>query len=205
MKKYMWVCFLMIFMLAIVVPGNLFSQEEEEEEEGEPVQAYPNPMAWKQLETMGMLRTLKMVQKGDAWEFDLKNIKLALEKARINQNVTIQYVNTKGMAYSLGTFSPVKKEIQKRKSKMHTDKINQKLINPQPEPPRLKTSLFFPPIPSQVRIPNKYAKKTQDVRWKNKAVLIFKDAAGQTKAVVELSMGPIPKATINKSRKKTHF
>jgi hypothetical protein len=203
MKKYMCLCFLTIFMLAIVLPGNLFSQEEEEE--GEPVQAYPNPMAWKQLEKMGMLRTLKMVQKGDAWEFDLRDIKLAVEKARINQNVTIQYVNAEGMAYTLGTFSPVKKEIQKRKSKMNKVKINQKLINPQPEPPKLKTNLYFPPIPSQVRISNRYTKKIQDVRWKDKAVLIFKDAAGQTKAVVELSMGPIPKAPINKSRNKIHF
>ena len=47
----------MVLMLAVVFPVSLFSQPEEEEE-GEPVQAFPNPLAWKQLEKMDNLKTL---------------------------------------------------------------------------------------------------------------------------------------------------
>jgi hypothetical protein len=188
MKKYLLVYFLMVLMLAVVLPVNLFSQPEDEEEE--PVQAFPNPLVWKQLEKMEMLRNLKIteVQKGQVWQFELRSIKLALEKAKINQKVTILYVNPAGMAYPLGTYSPLKrKSPAKLKSPTAKQKINKRLINPQPEPPRFHT------IPSLKQVPNSMAKKMPDLRWKGKSVLIFKDVKGQIKAVVNLSMGPIPK------------
>jgi hypothetical protein len=191
MKRYRLICFLMVLMLAVVLPVSLFSQPEDEEEE--PVQAFPNPLVWKQLEKMEMLRNLKItgVQKGQVWQFDLRSIKLALEKAKVNQEVTILYVNPEGMAYPLGTYSPLKrKSPAKLKSPAAKEKINKRLINPQPEPPRFHT------IPSLKQVPNSMAKKMPDLRWKGKSALIFKDAKGQIKAVVNLSMGPIPKREI---------
>lgn len=210
----MLVCFLMLLMWAVVLPVGLFSQPEEEEEEGEPVQAFPNPLAWKQLEKMEMLKTLKIteIQQGQGWQFDLRNIKLALEKAKINQKVTILYVNPEGMAYPLGTYSPLKLQAHaSMKSPTAKEKFNKKLINPQPEPPRtpkekINSKLINPQpeppkfhtIPSLKQVPNSMAVKMQmqDLRWKGKNVLIFKDAAGQIKAVVNLSMGPIPKRVV---------
>ena len=185
----MLVCFLMLLMLAVVLPVNLFSQPEDEGEE-DPVQTRPNPLVWKQLEKTDNLKTLKIteVQKGQVWQFDLRNIKLALEKAKINQKVTILYVNQQGTAYPLGTYSPLKlKSPGSMKSPTAKEKLNKNLINPQPEPPRFHT------IPSLKQVPNSMAKKMTDLRWKGKSELIFKDAAGQTKAVVNLSMGTIPK------------
>ena len=185
----MLVCFLMLLMLAVVLPVNLFSQPEDEGEE-DPVQTRPNPLVWKQLEKTDNLKTLKIteVQKGQVWQFDLRNIKLALEKAKINQKVTILYVNQQGTAYPLGTYSPLKlKSPGSMKSPTAKEKLNKNLINPQPEPPRFHT------IPSLKQVSNSMALKMTDLRWKGKNVLIFKDASGQIKAVVNLSMGPIPK------------
>ena len=188
----MLVCFFMVLMLAVVLPVSLFSQPEDEGEE-DPVQTRPYPLAWKQLENMNNLKTLKIteVQKGQTWQFDLRNIKSALEKAKINQKVTILYVNQQGMAYPLGTYSPLKlKAPASMKSPTAKEKLNRKLINPQPEPPR------FHMIPSLKQVPQSTAQKMTDLRWKGKNVLIFKDAAGQIKAVVNLSMGPIPKRVV---------
>lgn len=194
MKKYILVCFLMVLMLAVVLPVSLFSQPEDEEEP-EPVQALPNPLAWKQLEKMEMLKTLKLkeVQNGQVWQFDLINIKQALEKAKVNQKVTILYVNQEGMAYLLGTYSPLKQKSPAKlkssanlKSPTAKEKLKKNLINPQPEPPK------FPTIPSLKQVPKSMAKKMMDLRWKGKSVLIFKDAAGQIKAIVNLSMGSLP-------------
>jgi hypothetical protein len=211
MKKYMLVCLLMLLMLAVVLPVGLFSQEEEEGEE-EPVQAFPNPLAWKQLENMNNLKTLKITEvlNGQGWQFDLRNIKSALEKAKINQKVTIVYVNHQGMAYPLGTYSPLKlKAPASMKSPTTKEKLKKKFINPQPEPPRTpkektKPKLINPQpeppkfhtMPSLKQVANSKAKKMTDLRWKGKNVLIFKDAAGQIKAVVNLSMGPIPKKVV---------
>jgi hypothetical protein len=209
MKKYLLVCFLMVSMLTVVLPVSLFSQPEDEEED--PVQALPNPLAWKQLEKMEMLKTLKLkeVQNGQVWQFELRNIKLALEKAKVNQKVTILYVNPEGMAYPLGTYSPLKRKSQatlKSPAKLKTTakpkspanlksptakgKLKKNLINPQPEPPRFHT------IPALKQVPKRMAKKMMDLRWKGKSVLIFKDAAGQIKAVVNLNMGPLPKRVV---------
>jgi hypothetical protein len=212
MKKYMLVCLLMLLMLAVVLPAGLFSQEEEEEGEEEPVQAFPNPLVWKQLENMNNLKTLKIteVQKGQRWQFDLRNIKSALEKAKINQKVTILYVNQQGMAYPLGTYSPLKlKSPASMKSPTAKEKLNKRLINPQPEPPKTPKNKINPKlinpqpepprfhtIPSLKQVPQSMAQKMTDLRWKGKNVLIFKDAAGQIKAVVNLSMGPIPKKVV---------
>jgi len=201
MKKYFLVCFLMVLMLAVVLPVGLFSQPEEEEEE--PVQAFPNPLVWKQLEKMDNLKTLKMteVQQGQGWQFDLSNIKLALEKAKINQKVTILYVNPEGMAYPLGTYSPLK-----LKSPTAKEKLKKRLINPQPEPPKTSKDKIGPnlinpqpeppiwsSIPSLIQVANSTALKMQDLRWKGKSVLIFKDTVGQIKAIVNLNMGPLPR------------
>jgi len=189
----MLVCFLMLLMLAVVLPVGLFSQEDEEEGEEDPVQTRPNPLVWKQLENMNNLKTLKIteVQKGQTWQFDLRNIKSALEKAKINQKITIFYVNRQGMAYPLGTYSPLKRKVPaSMKSPTTKEKLKKKLINPQPEPPRFHT------MPSLKQVPQSMAKKMTDLRWKGKNVLIFKDAAGQIKAVVNLSMGPIPKRVV---------
>jgi hypothetical protein len=187
MKKYLLVCFLMLLMLAVVLPVSLFSQPEDEDEGEPPVQAFPNPLVWKQLEQMEMLRNLKIteVQKGQVWQFELRSIKLALEKAKINRKVTILYVNPEGMAYPLGTYSPLK-----LKSPAAKEKLKKRLVNPRPEPPRFHT------IPSLKQVPRSAAVKIANLRWKGKSVLIFKDASGQIKAVVELSMGPIPKREI---------
>jgi hypothetical protein len=199
MKRYRLICFLMVMMLAVVLPVSLFSQEEDEEEEGGPIQAFPNPLVWKQLEQMEMLRNLKITgaQKGQVWQFDLRNIKLALEKAKINQKVTILYVNPEGIAYPLGTYSPLKRQSPAKlkspanlRSPSAKEKLNKHLINPQPEPPRFHT------IPSLKQVPRSAAVKIANLRRKGKAVLIFKDASGQIKAVVNLSMGPIPKREI---------
>jgi hypothetical protein len=196
MKKYLLLCFLMVLMLAVVLPVSLFSQPEDEEEGEPPVQAFPNPLVWKQLEKMEMLKTLKLkeVQNGQVWQFELRNIKLALEKAKVNQKVTILYVNQEGMAYPLGTYSPLKRKSPAKlkspanlKSPTTKEKLKKRLINPQPEPPKFHT------IPSLKQVPRSAAVKMPDLRWKGKSVLIFKDAAGQIKAIVNLSMGPIPK------------
>jgi hypothetical protein len=197
MKKYLLVCFLMVLMLTVALPVSLFSQPEEEEE-GEPVQAFPNPLAWKQLEGMDNLKTLKMteVQQGKGWQFDLSNIKQALEKVKVNQEVTILYVNPEGMAYPLGTYSP------KLKSPTAKEKLSKRLINPQPEPPKTAKNKIGPnlinpqpeppiwsSIPSLIQVANSTALKMQDLRWKGKSVLIFKDTAGQIKAIVNLNRG----------------
>lgn len=185
MKKYLLVCFLMVLMLAVVLPVSLFSQPEEEEE-GEPVQAFPNPMVWKQLENMEVVKTLKIteVQNGQGWQFELSNIKQALEKVKVNQKVTILYVNAEGMAYPLGTYSPLKMQSSAQlKSPTAKEKLNKRLINPQPEPPKWAN------IPSLIQVANSKALKMQDLRWKGKSVLIFKDTAGQIKAIVNLNRG----------------
>jgi hypothetical protein len=183
MKKYMLVCFLMLLMLAVVLPVGLFSQPEDEGEE-DPVQTMPNPLAWKQLEKMDNLKTLKIteVRKGQVWQFDLMNIKLALEKAKINQKVTILYVNAEGVAYPLGTYSPLKRKAPgSMKSPTAKEKLKKRLINPQPEPPK------WLGIPSVIQVSDSMALKMTDIRWKGKSVLIFKDASGQIKAVANLS------------------
>lgn len=195
-------------MLAVVLPVSLFSQAEEDEE-GEPVRAFPNPLAWKQLEAMDNLKTLKIteVQQGQGWQFDLSVIKVALEKAKIYQAVTILYVNQEGMAYLLGTYSPLKLQSSASpNAPTAKEKLKKKLINPQPEPPKTAKGKIGPnlinpqpeppiwtSIPSLIQVANSKALKMQDLRWKGKAVLIFKDAAGQIKAVVNLNMGPLPR------------
>jgi hypothetical protein len=182
MKKNMLVCFFMMFLLAMVLPLNLFCQEEEPEEE-EPIQAYTNPIDWKQLEKMDVLKDLKIkkVLKGQAWEFELRNVKIALEKAKIRQKVIVEFISLEGLTYSLGEYMPIG-----RKSKTLKDKINPKLLNPQPEPPRFHT------IPSQKQVPVNAGVKKGDLKKKGKALLVFKDAKGIVKAVVELQMDPIP-------------
>jgi hypothetical protein len=204
MKKYLLVCFLMVLMVIVVLPVNLFSQPEEDEE-GEPVQAFPNPLVWKQLEKMEMLKTLKIteVQNGQGWQFELSNIKQALEKVKVNQKVTILYVNAEGMAYPLGTYSPLKMQSSAQlKSPTAKEKLNKRLINPQPEPPKTAKDKIGPNlinpqpeppkwanIPSLIQVANSKALKMQDLRWKGKSVLIFKDTAGQIKAIVNLNRG----------------
>jgi hypothetical protein len=195
MKKNMLVCFLMMLLLAVVLPVSLFCQEEEPEEE-EPVQAYPNPVDWKNLSKMDMLKNLKIrkVFNGKAWEFDLRNVKFALEKAKIHQKVIVEFISLEGLTYSLGEYKPIG-----RKSKKLKDKIDPKLINPQPEPPRFLT------IPSQKQVLVNAGVKKADVKRKGKALLVFKDAKGIVKAVVELQMGPIPKRDLfihNKMKKR---
>jgi hypothetical protein len=194
MKKNMLVCFLMVLLLTMVLPVSLFCQEEEEEEE--PVQAYPNPIDWKRLAKMDNLKNLKItkVQNGQAWVFDLRNVRLALEKAKIRQKVIVEFVSLEGVTYPLGMYSPAM-----RKSKRLKGKLNKKLINPQPEPPRFHT------IPSQKQVPVSAGLKKADIKRKGKALLVFKDARGIVKAVVELQMGPIPKRELrihNKMKKK---
>jgi len=189
MKKYLLVCFLMVLMLAVVFPVSLFSQAEEDEE-GEPVQAFPDPLSWQQLENMEMLKAFKIteIQQGQGRQFDLSIVKLALEKAKIYQKVTILYVNQEGMAYLLGTYSPLKLQSSASpKAPTAKGKLKKRLINPQPEPPR------WTGIPSLIQVANSTALKMQDLRWQGKAVLIFKDTAGQIKAIVNLNMGPLPK------------
>lgn len=196
MKKNMLVCFLMMFLLTMVLPVSLFCQEEEEPEEEEPVQAYPNPIAWKQLAKMDTLKNLKItkVQNGQAWVFDLRNVKLALEKAKIRQRVIVEYISPEGITYPLGGYTPMG-----RKSKMLKDRVDPRLINPQPEPPRFHT------IPFQKQVPVSAGIKMAKIKRKGKALLVFKDGKGKVKAVVELSMGPIPKRELrihNKMKKK---
>jgi hypothetical protein len=204
MKKYLLVCFLMVLMLTVALPVSLFSQPEEEEE-GEPVQAFPNPLAWKQLEAMDNLKTLKIteVQQGQGRQFDLSIIKQALEKAKITQEVTILYVNPEGMAYPLGTYSPLKMQSSASpKAPTAKEKLKKRLINPQPEPPKTAKNKIGPnlinpqpeppiwsSIPSLIQVANSTALKMQDLRWKGKSVLIFKDTAGQIKAIVNLNRG----------------
>jgi hypothetical protein len=201
MKKNLLVCFLVMLLLAMVLPVSLFCQEEEEpEEEPEPPpdDDRPNPIAWKQLEKMDMLRNLKLrkVLNGQAWVFELRNVKLALEKAKIRQKVIVEYISLEGVTYPLGTYSPAM-----RKSKRVKSKLNKKLINPQPEPPRFHT------IPFQKQVPVSAGIKKADIKRKGKALLVFKDGKGKVKAVVELSMGPIPKRELrihNKMKKRNN-
>jgi hypothetical protein len=192
MKKNLLVCFLMMFLLAAALPVSLFCQEEEPEEE-EPVQTYPNPIAWKKLAKMDTLKNLKIkkVQNGQARVFELRNVKLALEKAKIRQKVIVEYISHEGLTYPLGTYSPAV-----RKSKMVKDKLNKRYINPQPEPPMFHT------IPFQKQVPVRAGVKKGNLHRKGKALLVFKDAKGMVKAVVELQMGPIPKRELRTHDKK---
>lgn len=195
MKKNMLVCFLMMLLLTMVLPVSLFCQEEEPEEE-EPIQAYPNPIAWKKLAKMDMLKNLKItkVQNGQAWVFELRNVKLALEKAKIRQKVIVEFISLEGLTYSLGEYMPIG-----RKSKMLKDRVDPRLINPQPEPPKFRS------IPFQKQVPVSAGVKKGNLQKKGKALLVFKDAKGIVKAVVEIQMGPIPKRELhihNKMKKR---
>lgn len=172
MKKNVWVCFLMVFIL-VLLPVSLFSQEEEEEEE--PVQARPDPRAWEALKNMETLTTIsiKELQKGTVLEFDMTKIKEALEKAKINVKVIVEYINSNGLVYKLGTYAPSFRSVKR------SSPINKRLINPQPEPPR------FHDIPILKRLKASTAIKQAAMVSKGKAFLVFKDINGQIKAAVE--------------------
>ncbi len=176
MKKNVWICFLMVFIL-VLVPVSLFSQEEgeEEEEEGEPIQARPDPRTWEALKKMEALKTIhiKAVQKGKVLEFDLTKIKEALVKAKINENVTVEYIASNGLVYNLGTYVPSFRRIKR------SSPINKRLINPQPEPPR------FHNIPILKQVKKSAAIKQTARALKGKALLVFKDIKGQIKAAIE--------------------
>jgi len=182
MKKHILFGFLMMFILTMVVPGVLFAQAEDPEED--PVQTMPDPKAWEQLPHMETLKTLdiKETLKGQAWQFDLNNIKQALVKARIQEAVTIEYVSLKGWVYNLGTYSPLINGPMIKKPVGFVNPIKRKAINPQPEPPG------FPTIPSIKQVALNTAIPLKDARWNGKAVLLFKDASGQLKAAVELNL-----------------
>ncbi len=176
MKKNVWVCFLMVFIL-VLLPVSLFSQEEGEDEEGEgePIQARPDPRAWEALKKMEALKTIhiKEVQKGKVLEFDLTKIKEALEKAKINENVTVEYIASNGLVYNLGTYAPSFRRVKR------SSHINKRLINPQPEPPG------FPNIPILKRVKKSAAIKQAAMASKGKALVVFKDIKGQIKAAIE--------------------
>ncbi len=196
MKKNVWVCFLMVFIL-VLLPVGLFGQEEDEEEGEPPVQARPDPRAWEALKNMEILKTIhiKEVQQGNVLEFDMTKIKEALEKAKINVKVTIEYINSNGLVYKLGTYAPSfasakrsspinqrlinpQPEPPKSRSAKRSSPVNQRLINPQPEPPR------FHNIPILKRLKTGTAMKTA-MALKGKAVLVFKDIKGQVKVTIE--------------------
>jgi hypothetical protein len=177
MKKNVWVCFLMVFIL-VLLPVSLFSQEEGEDEEGEgepPTQARPDPRAWAALKNMAALKTIhiKEVLKGNVLEFDMTKIKEALEKAKINVKVTVEYINSNGLVYKLGTYAPSFRRVKR------SSPINKRLINPQPEPPR------FHSIPILKRLKRSTAMRQAAMALKGKALLVFKDIKGQIKATVE--------------------
>ena len=182
MKKHILLGLLMMFVLTLVLPAGLFTQEEDPEEG--PVQALPDPKAWEQLPQMEMLKTLgiKETIKGQAWQFDMNNIKQALVKARVQEAVTIEYVSLKGMVYNLGTYSPMINGPLIKKPVGFVNPIKRKAINPQPEPPGFST------IPPLKQVALNTALPLKDARWNGKAVLLFKDASGQLKAAVELNL-----------------
>lgn len=172
MKKNVWVCFLMVFIL-VLLPVSLLSQEDEEEED--PVQTRPDPRAWEALKNMAALKTIhiKEVKKGNVLEFDMTKIKQALEKAKINVKVTVEYINSNGLVFKLGTYAPSFRSVKR------SSPINKRLFNPQPEPPR------FHNIPILKRLKMSAAIKQASMASKGKAFLVFKDIKGQIKAAVE--------------------
>ena len=176
MKKKTLIFLMVVFMLAVVLPTTLFCQEDEEEEE--PVQARPNPMAWKMLETLDTLKNLKItaVERGRVLEFDMKSIKLALEKVKLRKKAEISYINSNGMIYSLGTYAPTRRK--KRRVRSGKEWV---LINPQPEPPRWDNMPFIK------KLAEGKAVKGPPIPPNGKAKLVFKNIKGQVKAVVVLN------------------
>ncbi len=195
MKKNILV-FLMVVvisaaMLTVVFPTALFCQEEEEEEE--PVQARPNPMAWKTLETLDTLKNLKItaVEKGRALQFDMKSVRSALEKVKLGKKVSISYINSNGMVYQLGTFAPVRGK--KKRVRSGKEGIS---INPQPEPPGWGN------IPFTKTLAVGSAVKGLSPGPAGKAKLVFKNMKGQVKAVVVLNAVRATKALPMKRLKR---
>lgn len=189
MKKNLLVFLMVVFILAVTLPTTLYCQEEEEEED--PVQARPNPMAWKMLETLDTLKNIRIteVEKGQALQFDMKRIKSALGKVKLRKRASISYINSNGMVYQLGTFAPTlgkKKIIRSGKEGI--------LINPQPEPPRWDN------IPILIKLAKGKAVKGPSIPPAGKAKLVFKNIKGQIKAVVVLNVPQSLKMTPIKRR-----
>jgi hypothetical protein len=174
MKKNVLVGFFLMAAL-VLFTGNLFSNAPPE---GNSLGA-PIPSAWKTLKSIQSLKNFcpKEVQPG-VLEFKMGIIKQALEKAGVNEPVTILYVGGDGITYNLGTYAPIPPKSKEPKR----SPLDPRLINPQPEPPDWSSISLL-----------KQIKKTPPtkkllVSLKTKPTLIFKDAKGQLKAEVELNM-----------------
>lgn len=180
MKKVFCLLLVVMVVLALVTPVNLYCQEEEPEEE-EPVQARPNPMAWVQLAKMEPLKTLqiKEIQKGRTMQFNMNNIKQALGKAKIREKVSIFYVGPTGDTYHLGTYAPGAVRVVKKRPGSGKNPV---LINPQPEPPRYRNI----PMVKQAVKGAPVLVGPAAAKFKGKALLIFKNAKGQIKATIQL-------------------
>jgi hypothetical protein len=192
MKRMVWISILMM-LIVVLVPVNGICQEEEPEEE-EPVQARPNPMAWVTLKNDASLRNMgiKAVQNNRALSFNLAVVKQALQKAKVNQKVTIQYLDAKGNLFQLGTYAPsfrsMKKKATKRKAtKKKTSHLARRAINPQPEPPMFRTI----PLNKQIAISAAVKSNPSSLKQTGKNVLLFKNAKGQIKAIIQLKSSPL--------------
>ncbi len=128
-KKIVTIFFVLVLSFVFVGQGELFSQVVKRKKV-----RIAKRDSWVILKSDSLLSKIR-VEGLDQKGFDVfcKNLRTALEKAGIREKVTIKLGDPKGKLLTLGTFEP------RLVATSGGSKMNRKMINPQPEPPRFIT------------------------------------------------------------------
>ena len=166
------------FVFFTFSPGILLSKKEK----SKPIEENPDIAAWKRLNDLQTVSEFKVNKMGKgksiSLEFQLDTLKNILEKAGINEVVTIECIGKNGHVLAdLGTYKP-DTELYKSKSP-----VNPKLINPRTDSPRT-THFNSIPLIKNIKTDSVKARKLEKNGVYNK--LIFKDAKGEVKATLQV-------------------
>lgn len=116
MKNKFFVMIFLIFCFLVFSGNFLMAQEDEppEEEEEEPVQARPRP--WITLKSDRSLTKLRIIKlRNGRFSVDMRGIKAILEKAKINERVTIILQTKNGLNIAnLGSYTPGRRRFLRR-------------------------------------------------------------------------------------------
>ena len=186
-------------ILFMVLNLSGFSSNSAVQKSKSPDPKITSQQAWQRLnnvQTLGEVQLVQMGGKEAPLQVDMAKIKSALEKAGVNEQVSIFFADTNGNLFSnLGSYKP--------------DKIGVKTQAPNTAPSTGQThqpSAFSTMPPFQpLQSPSTAKAGTRGVKMKPGTVylskVIFKDGLGAIKATLQIQIS-VPSTTTTKGKKK---